>query len=552
MRRRGVDRWPQSQEEQLAARLQRRARAVRTLILDQLRAVRRGARADSVFGSSALGPRIRLAVGSAGPVRPSSLVDAGRAVSAAVTHGVVADLGTDETPTDSIADLVHDWAQTTADRASEGEGALIDRALAAADEAADAGRDPIAAAREALDSAERLAELLARDAVGNLTAEVSRTRAQELGSERFVWRTRRDERVRERHVELEGTEWRWDAPPADEGLPGEPRNCRCWAQAIPAPVAEAAPTPAPKRTRKPRPRKPKAPAVAPPPAPAERAAPAPAPPPPTPTPTPAAPPPPSPTAPAPVARVPLDLAKVRRLDLFGGKTEAKATELVTRTLGRPATPSDVLRWAGVREEDLEGVRVEMRADSPTRIGLTISGPGWTMERSYSSRPSGLYAYHEFFKVGQGGEGVGRDIFARQVEELRAGGFRAIETKAAGGPGQELVGYYVWPRLGFDGELPAKVRDLLPPELAGAVRVSDLVSTPAGRDWWKANGSSIEVAFDLAPASKGSQVLDAYLAEKRAARGDAAALEEADMITLGPADEAILDRVWARVTGGRAA
>lgn len=241
MRRRSPDRWPHAVEEQLATRLRRRARAVRTLILERLRVVQRRAdsRADSVFGSASLGPRLRLAVVNAKAVTASSLKPIGKAVDAAATRGVGADLGAVAEAGDlgpqATREAVTDWAQETADRVSEAEGEAIDRALAAADEAADAGEDPIAAARAALASAEDRAALLARDQVGNLAAEVTSTRAQQLGSEEFIWRTRRDERVRERHAELEGTTWRWDAPPADEGLPGEPQHCRCWAQAIPAP-----------------------------------------------------------------------------------------------------------------------------------------------------------------------------------------------------------------------------------------------------------------------------------------------------------------------------
>lgn len=236
------------------------------------------------------------------------------------------------------------------------------------------------------------------------------------------------------------------------------------------------------------------------------------------------------------------LRGARAVDLFGGASEAEAAKILARALGQPFSPNDVARWAGL--QGLSGLRVSLRLDGPNRVALSILGPGLNLERSYSLRPSGLYAYHEFFQVGERGQGLGREIFAQQVAALRQAGFTGIGTKAAGGPGQPLVGYYVWPRLGFDGTLPASVRSSLPPELAGAARISDLMATPLGRDWWRAQGVPLEVEFSLAAGSLSSQIFDAYL-ESAGLRLDAGdRVEEA--APLSAHEEAILDRVWARV------
>lgn len=59
--------------------------------------------------------------------------------------------------------------------------------------------------------------------------------ARAAGVRRYVWTTRRDERVRPLHVDLEGTVQRWDAPPLAglpnfHGHPGEAAGpCRCTA-----------------------------------------------------------------------------------------------------------------------------------------------------------------------------------------------------------------------------------------------------------------------------------------------------------------------------------
>lgn len=77
--------------------------------------------------------------------------------------------------------------------------------------------------------AESRARLIARDQIGRLTGELNMARQQDLGIEKFTWRTVGDERVRDEHEELDGKVFPWDDPPS-EGIPGEPINCRCTAE----------------------------------------------------------------------------------------------------------------------------------------------------------------------------------------------------------------------------------------------------------------------------------------------------------------------------------
>ncbi len=75
------------------------------------------------------------------------------------------------------------------------------------------------------------ARRIARDQIGKLQAEVNQERQEAMGVEQFVWRTMNDGRVRDEHEELEGEIFPWDAPPA-EGAPGEPIQCRCYAEPV--------------------------------------------------------------------------------------------------------------------------------------------------------------------------------------------------------------------------------------------------------------------------------------------------------------------------------
>lgn len=75
------------------------------------------------------------------------------------------------------------------------------------------------------------ARLIARDQIGKIYGQTNAARQKELGIESFVWRTVGDERVRDEHEALNGEEFRYDDPP-DEGLPGEPIQCRCYAEPV--------------------------------------------------------------------------------------------------------------------------------------------------------------------------------------------------------------------------------------------------------------------------------------------------------------------------------
>jgi SPP1 gp7 family putative phage head morphogenesis protein len=89
--------------------------------------------------------------------------------------------------------------------------------------------------RKRFDVVEGKAGLIARDQVGKLNGELTQLRHQAVGVTEYEWSTSRDERVRSRHAELEGTEHRWDDPPVvDEKTgrkahPGQDFQCRCTA-----------------------------------------------------------------------------------------------------------------------------------------------------------------------------------------------------------------------------------------------------------------------------------------------------------------------------------
>ena len=64
-----------------------------------------------------------------------------------------------------------------------------------------------------------------------------------------------------------------------------------------------------------------------------------------------------------------------------------------------------------------------------------------------------------------------------------------------------MGYYALPRWGFDADLPdgfiSSVPNL-PGECANAVRLSELMSSEAGRAVWREYGDDIDVELPLVP------------------------------------------------------
>lgn len=76
------------------------------------------------------------------------------------------------------------------------------------------------------------AQVIAQNQIAILHAEVQSTRARSVGAREFVWHSQGDSRVRPAHAALDGRTFEYDDPPAGEGLPGQPINCRCWAETV--------------------------------------------------------------------------------------------------------------------------------------------------------------------------------------------------------------------------------------------------------------------------------------------------------------------------------
>jgi hypothetical protein len=92
------------------------------------------------------------------------------------------------------------------------------------------------------------------------------------------------------------------------------------------------------------------------------------------------------------------------------------------------------------------------------------------------------------------------------------GFTHISLVAGGGRGHapNMIGYFFWPKLGFDALLePEEIGAR--PEFAGCVSIQDLLAID--EPWWRDNGAQRWMEFDLAAGSPAWTKLLDYLREK---------------------------------------
>jgi len=137
-----------------------------------------------------------------------------------------------------LRDQVEGWAATNVDLISTVPERYFDRLRAHVEDAFEAGTHPATLAEEMSDAYEvsvNDARRIARDQLGKLNADVTQARHEEIGVTRYTWRTSRDGRVRDNHVDLEGVVCSYDDPPMgggttarEAGHPGSGIECRCY------------------------------------------------------------------------------------------------------------------------------------------------------------------------------------------------------------------------------------------------------------------------------------------------------------------------------------
>lgn len=184
--------------------------------------------------------------------------------------------------------------------------------------------------------------------------------------------------------------------------------------------------------------------------------------------------------------------------------------LIRRHLGRNMPDDEIAALCGVDDAEQYHVSVDVHC-----VMLNIRHKGYNMAREFfKDKDSGdLVCINSYFEAHETHTGLGSKVFSRQVSALKDAGFKRMETLAARSDIEEtpMNGYYTWPRLGYNAEIPSNVK--LPPDLASAKTLHDLMKTPRGRAFWKRNGDGMYMNFDLSDGSDSMRVLEAYRQER---------------------------------------
>ena len=102
-----------------------------------------------------------------------------------------------------------------------------------------------------------------------------------------------------------------------------------------------------------------------------------------------------------------------------------------------------------------------------------------------------------------------------VTEARNQGYTRIDTLAIGSPESKNNGYYTWARFGFDGKIDDTMKKKVYQELGvEAETVQDIIASPNGLEWWRKNGSDIELSFDLSDKSESMKMWKKYKEGKK--------------------------------------
>jgi len=192
--------------------------------------------------------------------------------------------------------------------------------------------------------------------------------------------------------------------------------------------------------------------------------------------------------------------------------------------------------AGVKD-GMESNSVLMSVGPPGKPDLVLKHHLMSVADAVKSDPAKRHAAaREFFRV-----------MADSVSEARKSGVTKVVFNAAGRASQPdgFRGYTIWPRMGFDAPIPYNLKQKLPESLSHAKTLLDLHSTREGTNWWRDNGTDVDVVLDLADrSSPQNKAFDAFVRKL---------LRESRELPLGSGDEWLspedllkLDELWDEI------
>ena len=148
----------------------------------------------------------------------------------------------DVAPTLTQQQQIVAWAQEGVDRIvtlSRSETVGLERVVAEWVRRGERVEDLTIELQRRLSIGARHARLIARDQVGKLTSHIQNDTLKSAGVEYYIWRTVKDQRVRDEHERLEGMRFAVNGPGApgagvrgEHSHPGQAIQCRCYRQPV--------------------------------------------------------------------------------------------------------------------------------------------------------------------------------------------------------------------------------------------------------------------------------------------------------------------------------
>jgi len=160
---------------------------------------------------------------------------------------------------------------------------------------------------------------------------------------------------------------------------------------------------------------------------------------------------------------------------------------------------------------LTPIKIGPKKSPQWNLYAAIAGPNITGAATISVTQKGEIAVGSLFLDNQQSQKHGGSMLAlgRMISVAKNIGVKSIVTSASALEGD--TGYFTWPKLGFDADIPNSVLEKggTPPH--SEKRVSELYNTPEGKKWWKENGRAeglIDMTFDTMPGSRALQTFTA--------------------------------------------
>lgn len=173
--------------------------------------------------------------------------------------------------------------------------------------------------------------------------------------------------------------------------------------------------------------------------------------------------------------------------------------------GKEATAQKFADWSGA--PDGSKVTVQNSTSAKNAVNVRFEGEGYEGERTiFLEKKRITNAWLEIDPKMQK-QGIATAIFQQQVSHAIQDGFKQINAVAV--RGEESGAYFACAVQGYDGELSSKVKGQLPPKFDGATKVSDLMKSEDGRNFWRLKGETFRAEFDLTEGSLSRQVLEGY-------------------------------------------